>query len=362
MNSLLDHAKQQLRTLAQVCNFSRTDVERAIDVCQVLCASYGDRNALDTPRWSGLTDDCSPFEFSIAIGNNRRPELRMVSEAQKDPPSPEKYWEAGKQLCKELSRRYSASVECLERVIDLFHPSDHVYFSMLHGVVFRPGSSPLFKVYLNPKAKGKNRTREIVRSAVDKLGHMDAWLQVASSMREHDELQFFSLDLDSSDQARSKIYLRHRFCTPADLEHALAVVNDSIPGDATTFSRALLGRVAVLPRPALTMYTFIPGRGLPKQPAIHLAVFPYGGSDAAMRDRISSLLTGYGLPTKTYLRCLDALAVRPLQDEIGIHNYVSFQRQNGMPRITVYLSPRIYLYRLGAIGFDPKIAWPTPIG
>ena len=80
-----------------------------------------------------------------------------------------------------------------------------------------------------------------------------------------------------------------------------------------------------------------------------------------MRDRVTCLLTRCGLPIDVYRRCLDALATGPLETEIGIHNYISFQRLNGTPRVTVYLCPRMYLYRLGAIGLDPKVAWPSPL-
>jgi hypothetical protein len=50
------------------------------------------------------------------------------------------------------------------------------------------------------------------------------------------------------------------------------------------------------------------------------------------------------------------------QGDKGIHNYFSIQRDEVGLRVTIYLCPRVYLERFGAIGYDPKVAWPSPVG
>jgi hypothetical protein len=73
-------------------------------------------------------------------------------------------------------------------------------------------------------------------------------------------------------------------------------------------------------------------------------------------------MTQSGLGAQPYRLAIAAMREGFDQGDKGIHNYFSIQRDEVGLRVTIYLCPRVYLERFGAIGYDPKVAWPSPVG
>src|SRR5581483_4477188 len=270
--TLFDHGSGQLRALGRACGYDEHEIAGMLRVFAVAAESWGGRCVEETPRWSGVTDDCSPFEFSLAIEPTGT-ELRMLAEAQRDPASPDTYWNAGVDLTRRLSDHCNAALDGFERVSDLFRPRAEVYFSMLHGICFGRGDSPSMKVYLNPKAQGLERSGAIVGEALAGIGYAGVVENLQSRMRPGDEYQFLCFDLDHVFESRIKIYIRHRRCTFDELHRYVAQVDSGVADDASLLVSALLdGR---LPRPPLTMYALNPEFGLLPGCALHVPTFPY---------------------------------------------------------------------------------------
>src|SRR6185295_4736797 len=78
------------------------------------------------PRWSGVTDDSTPFEYSVAF---RRDEarLRMLFEPQADPASATTYWQAGKRCTRRLQKAWAANIGSGLEIEELFKPKVPVF-------------------------------------------------------------------------------------------------------------------------------------------------------------------------------------------------------------------------------------------
>ncbi|HET9955219.1 MAG TPA: tryptophan dimethylallyltransferase family protein [Polyangiaceae bacterium] len=379
MQTMLDFGTRQLESLIDATGLS---LDRAVArrTFEDLASSWRDRPVESVPRWSGLTDDCTPIEYSIVLGG-RQPELRVSVEAQADPASPFTYWASGQRLCERLESSYGAELAVLRRIEDLFRPSDPAaYTAMYHGAVFRPSGKPLFKVYLSPPAQGAEYANQAVEKACERLGLLGSWRRIAATLRPRDSLIGLSVDVVPELGARLKLYVRHREPTLQDLERASSLADEYVPGDVTRFVAAMLGVSAeqlpsgvVLRRPPVSTYNLSAGQhgsephgseqhGAVPRVTFHIPVFPFCvENDGMARDRIVKLLHDHRLSSDVYERCLGALANRDLYAEQGIHSYVSFQREDGHARITTYFCPRMYRHTYGPLALDPGFPWPSPV-
>src|SRR5262249_19615032 len=148
------------------------------------------------PRWSGFSDDCSPYELSVALGA-KRPEVRVGFEPQAEPASPTSYWRAALHLNALLCETHRASIQAVRKVEDLFSPTDpNTYFAMWHGACFWPGREPGFKIYLNPYARGRGRAPCVLDEALARLGYPRAISSLAANLNaDLDQFQALSVDM-----------------------------------------------------------------------------------------------------------------------------------------------------------------------
>jgi DMATS type aromatic prenyltransferase len=360
--TLHEYGARQLRALCAVAGFE-ADEARILALFRDLSASWGAVPLAAPPRWSGITDDCSPLEFSVVYGGSQ-PELRFLVEPHGEPASPAAYWSAGQQLTAWLRERFALSTEPLECVEELFVPIEGdvpVYFAVYHAVVFRPGQPPLFKIYLNPGARGMP-DREVCAEALQRLGLGAAWTAIAAVLTPYDQLVFFSLDLSPQLGARAKVYVRHRGATVADLERTASAAAEYQVGDARALCQAIVGEPEPdLYRPPLTTLYCAPDQPeRPQRAALQLPLYPYAPDDAVAYERIRGCLVEHGLDPERYERCVRALAPGSLAEESGLHGWVSLQREHGRPRITTYFHPRVYRARYGPLALDPARCWPSP--
>jgi hypothetical protein len=328
-----------------------------------LCILCNYRNVDVPPRWSGVGDDCTPFEYSIVLGTSK-PDMRLIIEAQDDPASPVSYWNAGMKLNEWLLRKWNVDLQKVHRISDLFVPTDSsAYVAMGHGIEFTSEGPPHFKIYLNPLAQGTENSQKVVFEALSRLGFSELFETLSNLRGPRDLFSHISMDLSSSSDPRIKVYIRHWDASLDELEARCAVAIDSVPGDWSLFCNKMTGGQASLSaRSFYTVYHLKSNRlDRPVRSVLILPVFPYAANDNIAYKRIRSLLEYFGIPHTTYSSCVKALLNGLSKEQQGLHSYISIQHEVGKPRITVYFSPRLYFQRYGWLAMNPKHCWPSPI-
>jgi DMATS type aromatic prenyltransferase len=340
--TLLDVGTRRLHTLCRALGYDAAQASSSGEIFRKLAVSWADRPAAGNPhRDSDITDDHTPFEFSVAIDGDA-PELRFLLEVQGVAPSVLSDWEAGLAMNERLADEYGFSLQRFAAVQDLFAPTVECQrFALWHAVCFRRGASPDFKIYLNPQAKGADHARAVVESAMARLGMRDAFKHLSITER-HQELCYFSLDLSSDPQARVKVYVAHHDATSAEVEDAVSKAAGHVPGRAARFCHAMGDSGGPFRRrPVLTCLTFVEGMSKPKNATVHFPVRSYAPHDGVVRDRVLGYLHEKGAPI--YSRALKAFSAgRPLAESTGMQTYVSLRLDQARDRVTVYLAPNVY--------------------
>jgi DMATS type aromatic prenyltransferase len=355
-------AHAQLRGLCSVAGFGdRTRV--VLDQMGVLAGSWSQRPLGEAPRWSGFSDDCTPYEMSVVLGT-ARPEVRVGFEVQSATPSPLSYWDAGLAMNREIARRFGVDLTAFERLQDLFRPtSPDAFFAMWHGVCFWPDSPPAFKLYLNPYGKGFERGSEVLAAALDRLGFPRAIPELVARMRPGlDQFLGLGIDLSSELGGRAKVYLRTRRAPEAHLAELMSLAGDARPDEAVTFAKTVTGCAGSFDRrPLQVCYAFLDpsgGGARPDRATLLVPPITYATNDAVIRDRVALALERFGGPVDLYRRYAAAFAPEAPERDRGAHGYVSLQWEKGRPRLTSYFYGRAFRDRFGEV--DPRRPWPSP--
>jgi len=314
---------------------------RALAAFDLLSDSWADRPT-DRPAFpSDITDDSSPYEFSVAF-DGRTPELRLLSEAQGSQGSMAARWTAAWHMSEQLAQRFGASLARARRVATIFEPKVHgLTFAMWHAASLR-AANPAFRIYFNPLAKGRSHALPSVVLALETLGMAGAaaWLSRRFPRGEHTPL-YFSVDLSEGPAARCKVYLAHPVATAERLDALIAGIGGHEPGDIHAFCRAMTGTTGPWARrPPLTCLAFREGCELPYTVTFHVPIRCYAPNDAVALERISGQLTPED--AVAYGRAVHRLARGPLDCTSGIQTYASVRREDGRKRLTIYLSPEAY--------------------
>jgi hypothetical protein len=289
------------------------------------------------PLLSDITDDHSPFEYSLAF----RPDgvdIRFLVEPQPATPKIESRWDAGMALVESIQREHACHLSRFHEVADLFQPSDH-WARFALWVAVSIGANALFKIYLNPAGNGAHNASRTVRAALRRLGLEQAWSSVPELRRGLDEVKYFSLDLVDDARARVKVYFSHRNVDVDFLEMMLSRAPGYVPGSAEAFCRKLSGgKFNFDGLPVQTCYSFI-GSPAVEDVALHFPVRSYARDDGEALGRVSSLL---GEPRRTQYRDLVRALTGDPSRRGGAQTYASLW--SGQPReVTIYLSPQLYL-------------------
>jgi hypothetical protein len=339
------------------------DAEEVTDVFRTLTETWRDTPASSPPPWSGLGADASGCDVSIVLGGAHR-ELRITAEAQSYPASPQSYWDAAMRLSETLGARYDADLDRLYAVKDVFRSFDADAAGVFwHGAVFRTGRAPWFKVYLHLMSQGRPQARRTTHAALARLGLSHVWPDIERRLQGDEELLFLSFDLVAASQSRVKLYVRHGDATPTSLGSACRIDGMDHSAGVRKFVAGLLGAdERAIRRGALTSFHLKPGSDTPVQSATHIRLYPHCGRfDGDLAGRLRRTLMHFDIATAPLDAVTAALARGPLDREEGIHGWASIQWTDDRPIVTVYLSPRLYLGRFGAIGLDPDRMWPSPL-
>jgi DMATS type aromatic prenyltransferase len=315
--------------------------DRTLRAFDLLSSTWAHRT-IDRPRFnSDITDDCSPYEFSVAL-DGRAPELRILAEAQGRRGSSLEQWHAGWRLSEQLAQRFGASLVRARRVARLFEPESlGLTFGLWHAASFS-SVQPAFRIYFNPQAKGRSAAMPSTLTAFETLGMggAAAWIKGRFAPGEHHPL-YFSVDLSDGPTARCKIYLAHPGATADHLEHLIAGHGGHQPGDIHAFCRSMTGTSGPWPsRPLLTCLAFREGLDEPYTITLHVPIRCYAQNDEVALERIASQLTP--AEASAYERAVRCLARRPLGRSAGIQTYASVRCEHDRRRMTIYLSPEAY--------------------
>jgi DMATS type aromatic prenyltransferase len=337
---------EKLTILADTLGLNDKIVE-IVEIFRALAASWSERKVGETTGWtSDVSDDGSPFEFSIALDPDQA-ELRVLVEAQGSAATIESHWQAGLELNQYLAEHYNISLDRFEQIADLFAPTNSATkFSMWHSACFYPDKPSAFKLYLNPQSQQPSRAAAVVEESLVRLGFTHAWPTLAETAAQRgpdkDEFVYFSLDLAAHERARVKVYIRHQDATPAELESALSAARNYIPGDAIEFCQAMApGQTSFSAKSAITCFSLIEGDDIaPSVGTLYLPISNYATDDRAVCDRLDLYFIEHGLPISKYQSALQAFCMRPLEEGIGMHSYTSF-RQEQQRRVGIYLNPEV---------------------
>lgn len=340
----LEYGSEKLQSLVDICGMKHKTSE-IMEVFKQMTLPWGNNIIKDEPLWlSGIADDHTPFEFSVAIDNDT-PELRILFECQREGFNLLSNWRAGMKFNYWLMDNYGASLTRLNQVSDLFFPEDEsAHFAMWHGACFLPDKKSEFKIYLNPQAQGKEQANDLIKEALKRLGLKESWSSVEAVLKEQDasknEIKYFSLDLSDKPEARVKIYWLHHDITTSELEKMYSVARNYVAGDVTEFCQAIEGTTRLDKRPIYSCFAFIEGNAsTPNTATIQIPLTPYAANDAIMHARIYNYLVEQNLPASIYDKSIKAVATRPLSNRVGIHSCISFRRDKQQkPRVTVYLA------------------------
>ncbi|MFO0722422.1 MAG: tryptophan dimethylallyltransferase family protein [Myxococcota bacterium] len=312
------------------------------------------------PLWSGLSDDCTPWELSIVL----RPaavDLRILLEAQAEPATPSSYWEAALALTESLD---DADRSRFHSLAPLFRPTDPgAFWALWNAIDFGRGARPMHKIYFNAAASGPAEAPRLVRTAMEQLGFGAAADALFSRLDPSDQLTHISLDLGAQAAGRLKIYARHRAASFARLEELFAYSPSHRAGDVELLGRVGLGAPDFSRRPVFGVFHFVdPRNALPHRTTLNVPTIPYAANDAEVTERLRALIAHLGLDEAPYrAACSHLFRGRDPAQERGRHSYLSLQRDGEAPRLTIYFGAMLFRDRYGLHGIDPTRTWPSPI-
>jgi DMATS type aromatic prenyltransferase len=282
------------------------------------------------PFWrSDLTDDHTPYEFSVAFRHDRS-EVRMLVEAQTPAGSARDQWLAGLRLQDELASTLDLHRERFDAIRPLFAPAAdcRARFTLWHSVVFDPGGKHLIKVYLNPAVGGD--------SALLALGYGHAIASIERFTDDHQHPCYLSLDLTDTG-ARVKVYLAQSARTAAAYVEHLGRISPEAAEDASgLLERFIASNQEIGRRPLLTCLGFRQESSVPEV-TTHFPVRCYVDSDQQSLDAIGEGLSRRVLQQLREL--VPRIARAPLSASRGRVSYISCGRSASGLRHTIYLAP-----------------------
>jgi hypothetical protein len=333
--TMLDVGAERLASLLRALGYSPSRVREAVNAFTRFSESWAELRPGTSSIWpSDVTDDHTPFEFSVALDRGE-PEVRALIEVQAGVPSIEGNWASALATTRRWAESYGMDLRHLRKVEDLFAPTRECpRFAFWHGITFSRSGAPEFKVYLNPQARGPTGARGLVVQAMNRLGFAGCVDHFPAAAGDRD-VPYFALDLSAAAHARAKVYFAHPGANAAEIEAAVAGVPGHVSGRAADFCRSMLHSTGPFDaRPLLTCLSFVAGAARPSAATVHVPVRSYVATDQAIRQRVEGVLPPDA--AALYRRALEAFTRRPLSFGAGMQTYVSLRTQTG--RITVYLA------------------------
>jgi DMATS type aromatic prenyltransferase len=297
---------------------------------------------------SYVSADGFPAELSVSW-RGRVPEARVLFEPLGRRLTPFGVQESGREMVRSLAALPGVSIErylCLEDLFTVGRPRSSrpgVWLSL----AWRPGSVPMYKVYLNPQARGASRTWDVVTAAMDRVGLARACRSVTAvknplTAAGH-ELEFFALDLTDGPGTRVKVYFRHHRCSVADMNHLASLARWHDPERAADVCAQIYGSAGGrLTNEPMTCLAFR-GAEEPDEANIYLRLSGNLDSDEEARRRITRIMRTERAHADQYLRVIDHMASTAPAGMSGSQEFLSYRTTaDGNADIGVYFRFPIY--------------------
>jgi len=290
----LNRGDELLQSFAKVAAIAGAEDEHGalrplLDAC-----GWGTRDVGEPLLPSGVRHGV-PFGVSFVIGEGA-PEIRVFVEPQDDPPSLASYMNASRRVARLIALAPGADVSRLE---PLFARG---FARAWFAVAFRPGGPPQYRVYLCLAGERAERLR-IVDDSLAELG-------VARRVHVGPTDQPTMLSIDLHADPRVKVYV---------------LMPNHVLDDP--FGRAMSAE----PIGWLACH-FLERVNAPRV-AWHYGAARHSPDDDDLARRLVRFCRDVGSDTAIYERARAELRFR--------HHFVTWQRQDGRPRVTVYLVPEV---------------------
>lgn len=343
-----DVATAGIRKLCEALQLPDACVRAADALIPVLQGAWGKRLfGITAPTVNDITDDGTPFEYSIALGPGLR-EVRLLLEPQGQSTTPQTSWTEGWATLRSLQQLGLAHLSTAEAVRDLFEPRAHVArFGLWLALALRPGTSPLIKVYFDPAAAGVEQSHTVVGEAMARLGFAPGWAWLNRHVLDYPDTRIdsFSLDLTRNANGRVKIYTTGATHDAAAVEALVSPLPKCTPGAAQKFCADLLGASTVFDQrlPQICWSLTSRERTHPVNGTLYLPARCYTSDDETVLRRLRRTLPD---PEAVALdRAVHGIARRDLAAGSGIISWASTRIVAGPPHITAYLSVEGYTAR-----------------
>ncbi len=337
--------------LGRLCAALDADWLSASQVLAELLGPIGARDLRQPPPYpSGVADDHTPVEFSIAFNESELPTLRILAEALAPMPSAAANLSAAQRFVRTQAARFGIPLAQFDQLSEVFAADDpHGGFGMWHSIIFRPGAVPEFKVYFNPEARGVDAAPALVAEALERLGLVRSYHSVLAhatrpgELGRGDRLTFFALDLHDGLHSRVKLYFSHHDAQMQDVVRAAGAVDGVDRRLLAEFCDLAGGGTAVFAdRPLVSSYTFLGEGQRPVGYSVYVPIRDYVSDDDEARARAALLLDRYGFDSRQLDRAIAAVAHRPLSNGVGLIAHVALRLGPPRPGVTVYLSAEAY--------------------
>jgi DMATS type aromatic prenyltransferase len=285
-----------------------------------------------------------PFEVSFAWVDSQS-ELRLTFEAPSHPGTPLSRQKEGRAFTHSLAGRPGVSIERYLAVEELFTDQNpRGYFTLSHGVAWRQGGQPLYKIYLNPAVAGREHAVARTEEAMIRLGMERPWRALSDHLGgvhgiAH-EPATLALDLSDAREARCKVYLAHTGVTADDIDAQSAVARDHVPGSFARALERLTGcRESGWQKPPVTCWSFSSAEEAPSA-TLYAPLIPGHTDDQTAHDRVAAFMREEHVDPAPYTAALHAVTDSTLT-ESSTQNFLSY-RGGSTPRFAVYIAPGTY--------------------
>ncbi|KAI1275193.1 beta-eliminating lyase [Xylaria sp. FL0933] len=351
----LDEATRQLSLISRAVDQNEMAREQLLSAFALATGDWGKKQIGTMGRASAVSNDSTPFEYSVAIDQNTGDaEIRFLVEAQPKTNDLAALQESALQLNEEIARENNGTVSLtrFNLIRDLFIvPQPRGKFAAWHSYASSK-SGPEWKMYLDPCASGEGHSSSLSasREAFARLGLSRAWELVERTMSTRDFIIYFSLDLSSTvESARVKVYIAHPTTTASEIARKhVAICPGASDYEIQRFCSAMAGgSLGPYSRKSLiSCFAFTSTAADRPVGTVHFPVQAYSANDAEIQYRVGQYVKEKSVPDvfkRRYMKIISAVQRRPLDQGPGIHAWVSL-KQSGTGRLsnTFYISPELF--------------------
>ncbi len=332
--------KKKLENVYKVIG-QENNTKQATEIFDLMSAPWSEYSR-DIKWENNLTDDFSPFEYSITFkGSKTTPIIRFLIEPQEFPLNKRSNWKAGLALKERIKKLPNVDVSNFNKIQSIFSPpiTQNIQspFSIWYAAVLEP-NSPQIKVYLSPQIRGEKNAPELVKNALVALNLEHAWKFISDRLSlSKKKMLYFSLDLSAGDKARTKVYITNT--SLKDIETHLEGCLHYVQGSASKWVKTLTNQDSFDKKPVLITYNFTPEHDRPI-PTIHTPIRSYTKNDEMAVGRLNEFLSPEQI--KTLKAIITQISEASLKDEKAL-TYVSLRPSaDGQLDVTCYIAPCIY--------------------